>query len=550
MLRRRGGLLRDRKGVSGTAVGALLSIAVLLFYLQFISTLQGAEVAFWVVFGLLKTLAGIIGYPHLFDEFEKLIRELMGTPFWPITVYMLSLAFMSGILYGTLWGTKGIVGTTTRILTWRRARKEKKRKIREKNEKEYKLWKKRFEEEDEEPSVIIPKATGKLSFQIPIVTGKINKVGKPIDWKDLTRIEWWQIPKTQVVRLMKGKLSELVIEAKKLVPEGSYVELAKTLGVAPTLLRRIVREGRDSMSVGRLLKLLDLLGEPYDSLTPYIRSVGGKSMQAITNPKFPIDLYNPEGARLLAAALKDGDITTDSHHFDYTNYDPENIRIVTEAVRQVFGDIDPTILYNQDGRQTGIRFNSAVIGELLLRAGAVEGRKAEQDYHLPDMIKYGDYPVRNAYFEWAIRDDGNRDYENYRIKITGAQELKSKVGTEHLRVIEHSPLEERRLPSQAIKLVMRFTGEIEKRLPRELRSAYEDLVSKMSDEWIPTILKEEAEIQQETYNVEVVIRPKEIYIGEKRGLRGAWNIMVEGKENFEKMVRQLDSVWEEGGDKE
>jgi len=48
----------------------------------------------------------------------------MGTPFWPITVYMLSLAFMSGILYVTLWGTSDIVGTTTRILAWRRARRE------------------------------------------------------------------------------------------------------------------------------------------------------------------------------------------------------------------------------------------------------------------------------------------------------------------------------------------------------------------------------------------------------------------------------------------
>jgi len=81
MLRRRGGLLSDKRGVSGTAVGALLSIAALLLYLQFISTLQGAEVAFWAIFGRLKWLAGVIGYPHFFDEFEKLIRELMGTPF-------------------------------------------------------------------------------------------------------------------------------------------------------------------------------------------------------------------------------------------------------------------------------------------------------------------------------------------------------------------------------------------------------------------------------------------------------------------------------------
>lgn len=109
-----------------------------------------------MIFGFLKWLAGIIGYPHLFDEFEKLIKDLQGTPFWPMTVYMLSLAFMSSIVWGTLWGTKGIVDITTRILAWRRARREEQRKIREKNEREYRLWSKGLD--DEGPTAILPKA--------------------------------------------------------------------------------------------------------------------------------------------------------------------------------------------------------------------------------------------------------------------------------------------------------------------------------------------------------------------------------------------------------
>ncbi|MBO3804289.1 MAG: hypothetical protein JTT11_10570 [Candidatus Brockarchaeota archaeon] len=535
----------DRTGVSNTALALLASIIDLLIYYLILNMANGPETLFYLLFLFLRTI-GVVG-----DDFGQFIELVRNTPVWPLLALVgsqVGMVLSAAVTFAITWWT---VGITSRMLAWRRAGKEQKREICTKKRKR-RLWWKGLKGEGGESLVILPKlvkANEKPRFKPTIATGKVNKVGKPTDWRVLTRTEWWQIPKTQVVTLMKGKLSELVLEAKKLVPEGSYAELAKTLGVAPTLLRRIVREGRDSMSVGRLLKLLDLLGAPYEILTPHIRSVGGKSAQAITNPKFPIDLYNPEGARLLAAALKDGDITNGDHHFDYTNYDNENIRIVTEAVQQVFGDIEPTILYDQDGRQRGIKFNSAVIGEVLLRAGAVEGRKAEKDYHLPDMIKHGDYPVRNAYFEQAIRDDGNRDYENYRIKITCAQELKSKVKKEHLRVIENSNLEEKRFPSQAIKLVMRFTGGTEKRLPRELRPAYEDLVSKMSNEWIPTILKEEAEIMQETYNVEVVIRPKEIYVGEKRGLRGAWNIMVERKENFEKMVRQLDSVWKKGGDK-
>jgi len=147
-------LLKDRRGASSIAIAALISIAILLFYLQFISTVQGAEVAFWSVFGFLKWLAGILGDPHLFDDFEKLIKDLQGTPLWPITVYMLSLAFMSSILYGILWGTKGIVDTTTRILAWRGAKREEKRKIDEENEREHKLWRERLSMIDypEQPS--------------------------------------------------------------------------------------------------------------------------------------------------------------------------------------------------------------------------------------------------------------------------------------------------------------------------------------------------------------------------------------------------------------
>lgn len=87
-------------------------------------------------------------------------------------------------------------------------------------------------------------------------------------------------------------------------------------------------------------------------------------------------------------------------------------------------------------------------------------------------------------------------------------------------------------------------------LPDELRSVYEDFLSKMRYEWTPTIVKEEKESLEKTYGVRAKIDPKKIYIAEKHGLRGEWHITVSGKVNFEKMTRQLDSVWEAGGDGE
>jgi hypothetical protein len=71
----------------------------------------------------------------------------------------------------------------------------------------------------------------------------------------------------------------------------------------------------------------------------------------------------------------------------------------------------------------------------LSKAGAVVGRKAEQDYHIPDMIKYGYYSIKNAYFDQAIKHDGNRDYRKYIIRISAAQEIESKASPEDRRVL-------------------------------------------------------------------------------------------------------------------
>jgi hypothetical protein len=496
-------------------------------------------------------LAGILGDPHLFDDFEKLIKDLQGTPLWPITVYMLSLAFMSSILYGILWGTKGIVDTTTRILAWRGSRKEEKRNIREKNKKEYRLWTKRPEGVDKRQSIILPKTTHKRPKLEPKIQNKKTKSREPQDWKELVILEWWQIPKIQILTLGEGKLQEIIIEVRKLFPtkkspQGSYEELEKTLKMDSYGLHKTAKGDRDTITVGNLLKLLNKLKIPYSTLTPYIKAVGGGGNEAIVNPKFPFNMYCPEGARLLAAALKDGHIERNRHRFKYTNYDPENLRIVTEAVQNIFGDVKPFPIYDLNGRQSGIEFGSVIIGEMLLRAGAVEGRKTEQDYHLPSMVKYGDYAIKNAYFEHAIRDDGCIDY---RIRLSNAHEVESRMSSEHRNLIKYIPWKKTRLPSGRIEYYAYPKEGLQDDLPFELRPVYEDFLLKIKNKWIPTYLLEEKEIIEKTYNVKARIVLNKIYKGE-RGIRGEWNIIVKGKEDVARMASQLDSVWERGGSKQ
>jgi len=305
------------------------------------------------------------------------------------------------------------------------------------------------------------------------------------------------------------------------------------------------------MTVENLMKLLDLLEIPYDALTPYIKSVGSTShREAIINPKFPIDMECPNGGRILAAVLKDGHIERDTHRFYYWNYDPQNRRIITEAVQHVFGDVEPYVIHDRKGREYGIRFDSSVIGDMLVRAGAIEGSKVEQEHHLPAMITFGDHRIAKAYYEQAIRDDGNIDNRNYQIRIIGTHEIRWKLTLEYLTMTDYFHWQDKTLPSGAKEPFVILSKEVKIDLPDELKSVYDSFLVKMKKEWVPTILKEEAQVMERTFGVKAQIVPMKIYKGEKKGFRGEWQILMLGKENFEKMKRQLDSVWREGGDGE
>ena len=535
-------LFKDRRGISSTATAALFSIIAILIFMAYMNipgkTMEIA-LAFYEFFKDVKVL------PPNFDP-----REFLDSPTGQIAAYftsMICMVLVVVVIFNCIKWPMEIVST---ILVWRRTRREKQQKIVEETKNERKLRRKELKRDKQRLTIL----HGQTRESKGRGSEALNSIAKNIDKYKLLTKQWWEIGKTLTLTLEDGKLRELILEARKLFPtkqspQGSYIELAKAIGYDAGNLRKTVEEGRNSMTVEKLLRILDIMKMPYDTLTPYIKAVGATGhKEAIVNPKFPISMNNPDGARLVAAALMDGHIDKNKYCFVYTNYNPENRQLVTEAVQHVFGEVDPSPIYDKDGRQRGIRFYSSVIADMLLGAGAVAGRKVEQDYNIPYMVSHGDYAIRNEYFKQAIRDDGSMDYQRYEITIIGARELESKVIPEHRRVIEHLDIEKKPLPSGVIESYIVLKDGLDDDLPDELKPAYYDLQSKMWDEWVPTILKEEKETLEKTYGVEAELIPKEIYLTEKRGLRGKWHIEIRGKENFEKMVRQLDwNDLEKGG---
>lgn len=442
--------------------------------------------------------------------FEEFLKYVQGTELWPLTISILALVVMELAVMGIYCGTVITVGTTTWVLglvSGVRTRRRDKKEFEVTRKSDKKLAKKTIVSIGKLGNLRITKRTPKDLTSGTLAAGVSGSaINRERDLKFLFRTQWWHIRDTFTLVLEKGKLREYVMKTKKLYPtdrspDGSFIELAKAIGIDVSDIHRIVNEGRDSITVGNLMRLLYLSDVPYKDATHYIKSIGGRGdREAIINPKFPIELYNADGARLLAAALKDGDVNI-QYHFEYVNYDKDNLRRVNEAVNHIFGEIEPSILYESNGRQKGIHYQSALIGDILEDAGAVVGRKADQNYRLPSLIRFGNREIKNAYFDQVIKDEGSIDRGDYRLVISGAGEIASKITQVHNRLLDQFHFENGYWPSGAPKKYITLKQGLEDDLPDDLRPTYKDFIKKMKDEWVPTILLEEKKLLEEMYNI-------------------------------------------------
>lgn len=248
----RRGLLQDRRGISSAAVAALLSIAVLLVYMRALSSPQGSEEAFFSAFGFIKWLAESLGAKDLFGDFEEFIKDLQGTPFWTLAVTILACSLMGFSIWTTYYGTRVTVGATTRLWAWAggvRARKQREREVIAKSD------------------IRLDKGTARKlrGLKLPKRTtfrsrGPKEELGAGTEepfWRRLSRTEWWDLRRAQLITLEEGVLKGLILEAKGLyptkdAPDGSITELARWSGIDSAILCRAMNQGDYSMTEGNL----------------------------------------------------------------------------------------------------------------------------------------------------------------------------------------------------------------------------------------------------------------------------------------------------------
>ena len=550
----RGNILKDRSGKISGAIAALLAIIVILIYMRAASTPKGSEDAFYTVYGALKWFLKTLDLEKYVEEylreFEEFLKYVQGTELWPLIVSILALVVMELAVMGIYCGTWITIDTTTSILGWVSSVRASRKKYSE----SYGKSRSSIGRIMAAFSRLGKLRQSKRYTPSPSIKEKVAKLKKQPLWRRLSLTEWWDFGENQLITLKEGMLRYLIVEAKKLyptklAPKGSITKLAEKSGIDSSILCRAMNQEDYTMTVKNLEKLLNTLRIPYREITPYIKSIGGGGFkESITHPKLPFDLYNEDGAILIAAGLKDGHIRKDRTSFEYINYNNENVQRIIESAKRIFGDVNYQMRYDEKGRQKGVLFHSEVIGLALHRAGVPKGRKTEQDYHLPDGIKFGDLDMKKKYFKQVIRDEGDINYRKYRIRMTNAKEIHSKAMPEHVDLFENQKWKRRTYPSGKKEPYIRLTKKLEYNLPPESRSIYHDFLRRMKKEWIPPILNDERKLLEETYGVKVDIIPKDIYKGKKVGLSGSWELVIGGKKNFEKFVKLLDLNNEDKGD--
>ncbi|NCO96822.1 MAG: hypothetical protein COY38_03865 [Candidatus Aenigmarchaeota archaeon CG_4_10_14_0_8_um_filter_37_24] len=123
--------------------------------------------------------------------------------------------------------------------------------------------------------------------------------------------------------------------------------------------------------------------------------------KSILNPKFPIDFNNKYGAKIIAAIMCDGGLTSCKYPF-YVNKNEKLVDGVIKSVEEVVGKIE----YNRRTYDNIIEAGfPKILGCILTKVGIVPGKKILTNYPIPPFII--DNPnIYRDFLQQAFDDEG------------------------------------------------------------------------------------------------------------------------------------------------
>jgi len=219
------------------------------------------------------------------------------------------------------------------------------------------------------------------------------------------QLHWYQLRDMMRLKLANGLLEHLLKKLSSIAPGNTVWKKARwiskrlrEIGIKWNFISIAERlqalEGRgkrerklDTIEIRHLRGVLTLLKTPYHTLTGRIAEAGG-----VKNPKFPINLKNRWGARLLGAALGDGSLVRtkigrqEYIHFKYSNKDPQLLEEFKKAIKKVFGDANISETIDPRSETHNLQVTSTLVGEALAAIGAPVGDKVKQNPPSPPIL--------------------------------------------------------------------------------------------------------------------------------------------------------------------
>lgn len=232
---------------------------------------------------------------------------------------------------------------------------------------------------------------------------------------------WFQLKDMFLIKLENNLLKNLLLTAIK--KAGNLYRVCTTLKMsAPTFYNLINKKGVEMISIKKLRRLLRYLNIKYNYLNDKIEYTKKGVQISIEKPKFPINLATDEGARVLGMVVSDGCIYIDKKarnklRTKYSNGEKQSIDDFICLINKIYGK---THIQKERIRNCDIlKIGSSIIGETLLKVGAILSHKAKVNEKVPWLIRLGSNSLKSDYLravfddEASIYIDKKKSYRSY-----------------------------------------------------------------------------------------------------------------------------------------
>lgn len=230
---------------------------------------------------------------------------------------------------------------------------------------------------------------------------------------------WFQLRDNFLLKLNNNLLKILLDRAIK--KANNIYKLCEYLEMSTPSFYDVYNNKRIMISVKKFRRLLTYLDIPYTKFNNKIEYTKKGSKISIQNPKFPINLNSEHGAYILGSIVSDGCIYIDKEargviRTKYSTSEKESITSFIDSINKIYGKVHIQKEFVRNCET--LRIGSSIVGDTLLKIGAILGHKAEVDGNVPWIIEFGSKNLKKHYLQSVFSDEasiyiGKKSYQGY-----------------------------------------------------------------------------------------------------------------------------------------